>query len=147
MIEFGVRSGRPSEIHERRAETLGTMARLSGYVVEIDALVDGGRPDVLLVRPGDRSIFVGDAKATEIPGNAETTRRLSRYARFLARYVRSGGSGVFALVVPVRNGYEWRRVLRDVCAPLANSRPVDGRVDLIDPASAVVWQWFDGADT
>jgi hypothetical protein len=133
----------PSSVHEARALTLATMAKLTGHVVEIDALPDGGRPDVLLVRPGDRSVFIGDAKAAETPGNADTALRLSRYAKFLARYVGAGGSGVMALAVPVGDRYGWLRLLRDVCAPLDDGRRADG-IDVLDPGCAVAWQRFDG---
>ena len=144
MIDLAPTTGRPSQLHESRAHTLAAMARLTGHVVEIEALPDGGRPDVLFVRPGDRSVFIGDAKATETPGNTETALRLSRYARFLARYVDAGGPGVMALVVAVHDRYGWLRVLRDVCAPLGHDHQVRGRVDVLDLDSAVVWQWFGG---
>ena len=134
-------SGRPSAAHEARAQTLSTMATLTGHVVEIDALPEGGRPDVLLVRPGDRSIFIGDAKASETPGNADTARRLMQYTAFLARYVGAGGSGVVALAVPTRDPYGWLWLFRDVCDQLVHGR-VDGRVDVLDINCAVVWQRF-----
>ena len=144
MIDLAPTTGRPSQLHESRAHTLAAMARLTGHVVEIEALPDGGRPDVLFVRPGDRSVFIGDAKATETPGNTETVLRLSRYARFLARYVDAGGPGVMALVVAAHDRYGWLRVLRDVCVPLSHDHQVRGRVDVLDLDSAVVWQWFGG---
>ena len=97
MIDLAPTTGRPSQLHESRAHTLAAMARLTGHVVEIEALPDGGRPDVLLIRPGDRSVFIGDAKATETPGNTETALRLSRYARFLARYVTPAGRELWHL--------------------------------------------------
>jgi hypothetical protein len=143
VIDSALQAGRPGEVHERRADTLATMARLSGYTVDIDVLPDGGRPDVLLVRPADQSLFVGDAKATETAGNADTTRRLSRYTTFAARYVAAGGSAVVALVVPARDRNKWLRVLCDVCAPIGSGRRIDGRVDLLDAETAVIWQWFD----
>jgi hypothetical protein len=144
MIDLAPSVGCPSEVHQSRACTLAAMARLTGHVVEMGVLPEGGRPDVLLVRPGDCSVFIGDAKATETPGNAETALRLSRYARFLARYVDAGGSGVFALVVAAHDRYGWLRVLRDVCVPVDHGRRVGGRIDVLDLDSAVVCQWFGG---
>lgn len=139
MIELMPTNGGPSAVHETRARTLAAMATLAGHVIEIDALPNGGRPDVLLVRPGDCSVFIGDAKATETPGNTETAQRLMRYTAFLRRYVDAGGSGVVALAVPVGDLYGWLRVLRDVCAQHGEGR-VDGRVEVLDVDCAVVWQ-------
>jgi hypothetical protein len=124
---------------------LAAMAMLTGHVVEIDALPDGGRPDVLLIRPGDYSVFIGDAKATETPGNTETALRLSRYARFLARYTDAGGSGVVALIVATHDRYGWLRTLRDVCVLINHGRQSCGRVDVLDLDCAVVWQDYDGS--
>jgi len=143
MMEPMPANGRPSAAHEARVRTLATLATLAGHVVEIDALPDGGRPDVLLVRPGDHSVFIGDAKATETPGNAETAQRLVRYTAFLRAYVRAGGSGVVALAVPTQDPYGWLRVLRDVCTRLGDGR-VEGKVDVLAVDCAVVWQRFSG---
>jgi hypothetical protein len=123
MISLVPTTGRPSDLHESRARTLAAMARLSGHVIEIDALPDGGRPDVLLVRPTDCSVFIGDAKATETPGNSETALRLSHYA------------GAIALIVAARDRCGWLRLLLDTCAPLSNGGRVEAHVDLLDPTA------------
>lgn len=141
MIEGATSRGGPSATHEDRASTLAAMATLAQYAICIDALPDGSRPDVLQVRSRDYSIFVGDAKATETPGNVETALRLARYTNFLARYRSAGGSGVMALAVSPVDRYDWLRVLRDVCRSLADGR-IAGNVDVIDDGCAIVWQAF-----
>ncbi|RFU21040.1 hypothetical protein [Geodermatophilus marinus] len=134
-------TGRPSPAHEARVDLLATLARLAGHVAPIDALPDGSRPDVALVRPGDRSLFLGDAKATETPRSAETLRRLRQYTAFLGQYVAAGGLGVFALAVPTVERYGWLRVLQDVCTEVVNG-PAEARLDVIDAGCAVVWEAF-----
>lgn len=141
MTESATRHGRPSVVHEDRAHTLAAMATLAGYVIGIDALPDGSRPDVLRVRPGDDSLFVGDAKATETAGNVDTATRLARYVSFLIRYRYAGGSGAMALAVSPADRYGWLRVLRDLCGPL-EAAPVAGNVDVVDDRCAIVWQTF-----
>lgn len=141
MISTTAVVGRPSAVHEARVGLLSTMATLAGHVTRIDVLPDGGRPDVAMVRPGDRSLFLGDAKATETPGSTGTARRLRHYTAFLGRYVGAGGTGVFALAVPTSERYAWLRLLEDVCA-VVQTGPIDGRLDVIDANCAVAWQVF-----
>lgn len=136
--------GGPSALHEYRAATLDTMAVLSGYVHPFDALPDGSRPDVLRLRPHDGSLFVGDAKVTETPGNAETFGRLSRYAGCLAGWVAAGGSGALALLVPAVDANGWLHVLREFARRVSSGAPIPGHVDLIEVGTAVVWQPFVG---
>ncbi|MGO9155893.1 hypothetical protein [Mycobacterium sp.] len=136
------RRGGPSDLHEYRAATLATMATLTGHTHALSVLPDGSRPDVLQLRPSDDSLFVGDAKATETPGNIDTFARLSRYAAFLAEWVRQGGSGVLALVVSDREAFDWLRVLRDLAIVPSRGIRVRGHVDPIEVGTAVVWQSF-----
>jgi hypothetical protein len=138
------RRGRPSTLHEYRAATLSTMASLAGHTEHVSALLDGSRPDVVQLRRADCSLFIGDAKATETPGNTETFERLSRYADFLASWVGAGGSGVLALIVADVDAYGWLRVLRDLCLRPAGGVRVEGRLDLVEIGTAVAWQSLTG---
>lgn len=137
------RSG-PSQLHEDRAAAMSTMATLAGFTSPMTGLPDGSIPDVLQLRPTDGALFLGDAKATETPGNRETLDRLGRYADFLANWVSTGSAAVLALVVEARDDYGWLRVLRDLGLRLPEGGRVDGRVDLLDLDTAVVWQIFHG---
>lgn len=133
--------GRPSAAHEARVDVLTTLATLAGHVNAIDVLPDGSRPDVAMVRPGDRSLFLGDAKATETPGSSNTAVRLGQYTAFLGRYIAAGGTGVFALAVPPTERYSWLRLLEDVCT-LVVPGGIQGHLDVIGSDCAVVWQAF-----
>jgi hypothetical protein len=123
---------------------LAALATLVGYTIAIDSLPDGSRPDVLQVRPGDRALFVGDAKATETAGNEDTARRLSRYASFLTTHILTGRSCVMALAVSPTDRYDWMRLLRSVSAPNISTL-VNSSVDVIDNQLAVVWLAFGPA--
>lgn len=136
------RHGGPSALHEYRAATLATIATLTGHVQLVGALPDGSIPDVLRLRTTDGSLFVGDAKATETPGNAATLDRLDRYARALAGWVRGDGSGVLALAVADADAFSWLRVLRDLALRPSGGLRVRGHVDLLEVGTAVVWQSF-----
>jgi hypothetical protein len=130
--------GGPSELHEDRKATLGTLAILTGHVQIVGSLPGGLLPDVLRLRPSDGSLFVGDAKATETPGNSATFGRLEQYARALERWVDCHGGGVLALVVAAVDAYRWLGVLSDLGTPGGpRARP---HVDLLDTGTAVVWE-------
>lgn len=134
------RRGGPSLLHESRVETLATLATLSGFDSGPDTLPGGARPDVLLLRADDGAMFVGDAKATETPGNAETYERLSHYADCLATWVTAGTTGVLALAVDAADAYGWLRVLRGLSlGPIGGKRAL-GHVDRIDTHTAVIWR-------
>jgi hypothetical protein len=121
---------------------LESLAVLTGHTAYLTALQNGERPDVLRLRAPDGSLFVGDAKATETPGNAETFSRLERYAHFLAQWIAAGGNGVLALVVDDKDAYGWLAVLRDLSIGPSGGRRVRGHVDLIEVGTAVVWESF-----
>lgn len=141
------RSGRPTALHERRAATLCTMAILSGHTTRLTALSDGTRPDVLQLRPMDGDLFIGDAKATETPGNTETYERLSHYAVFLEGWLRAGGTGLMALAVADTHAADWLRVLRALCLRMSGGIRVPGRIDRVDNATTVVWRTFTGRNS
>lgn len=144
MTALALRRGGPSQLHEARVETLATLATLGGFESGPDVLPAGSRPDVLLLRARDSAAFVGDAKATETPGNSETYARLAGYANFLADWISIGRPGVFALAVDAVDAYRWLWTLRDLCLRPSGGCRVPGRVDMIDPATAVIWQGFGG---
>lgn len=134
--------GGPSELHEDRASTLATLAILTGHTRVLSSLPDGSRPDVLQLRDSDGSLFVGDAKATETPGNLETFGRLNRYATFIGGWLQEGGTAVLALIVAERDAFRWLRVLRDLALTTSGGTYIRGHVDLIEIGTAVVWEGF-----
>lgn len=104
----------------------------------------GWRPDVLFLRSQDGALFVGDAKATETPGNNETFERLRHYADFLSDWVESGSMGVMALTVDASDAYTWLRVLRALSFGASGGQSIRGQIDQLDDATAVVWEKFVG---
>lgn len=107
--------GRPSDDHEARRELLDAIAILAGFTLTFPgALPDGRRPDVLRVSLTRSGLFVGDAKATESPGNSDTVARLLAYARWIdaAARGRSHPVAVLAVCVPGRHATQgWTRAL------------------------------------
>lgn len=87
--------------HEARALTLSTLANLAGFSKRLARLPDGRIPDVLQIDIEGRSLFIGDAKDTETPGNAETSARLIAYLRWMKLHVsrKQNSLAVFALCV------------------------------------------------
>jgi hypothetical protein len=76
----------PSPEHEERVGFLRGLAELIGC----DRCLNGKRflgeerPDVLAVDRSSKILFLGDAKATETPGNIATLARLTSYLRALS---------------------------------------------------------------
>lgn len=87
----GTRQGNPSPAHEERRRCLDAMAILSGHTYELPRLPDSRRPDVVRWDPEHDRLFIGDAKASETPGSAETVSRLQAYARWVATHVSQRG--------------------------------------------------------
>jgi len=118
------------------------MATLTGHRYPLTGLADGSRPDVLQLRQGDASLFIGDAKATETPGNSATLTRLMHYGDCLSGWLSTGNPGVFALAVQDAEASGWMGVLHQITQ---RSRAVSyayGRIDRIEIGTAVVWQSF-----
>jgi hypothetical protein len=132
-------------LHEYRTATLATMAELSGHHCQLAALRDGSRPDVLRLRLTDGSLFVGDAKATETPGNTATFVRLDRYAACMTEWLITGCSATLALIVPEVDAFGWLRVLRDLAVRPSGGTRIRGSIGRIECGTMVVWQSFVGA--
>lgn len=64
----------PSPLHEERRNDLASLFRLVGLSSPVH-LQWWLRPDVALAAPHVRLLGIGDAKATEHPGEAATLRR------------------------------------------------------------------------
>lgn len=100
----------PSVVHEQRVALLDQMSRLAGCTVPCTL----GRylyPDVLLAHPSARLIFLGEAKRSETPGNAQTIRRLRRYMRAVRSLQRRGYGSRLALSGDAAESESWARLL------------------------------------
>lgn len=133
--------------HARRTGTLGALAALAGFPFVVGALPGGSIPDVLRVHCSGRGLFVGDAKASEHPGDPATYMRLRNYAVCLRGPV-VRGRVVLALCVPTSEHEltAWLNLLTtaaqdaslpDGCIPaLATLDGVDAVVSLTWPGDA-----------
>ncbi len=104
--------------HEERLLTLSTLANLAGFSKRLSRLPDGRIPDVLQIDFEGRSLFIGDAKDTETPGNAETSVRLIAYLRWLKLHVsrKQNSLAVFALCVGnAGHVLAWKNLLLYLC--------------------------------
>lgn len=94
---------------------LDAIAILSGFKVPgTGGLPDGCRPDVLRLTVDSKRLFIGDAKATETPGNSESFLRLHAYSRWAAGVCAGGGAVVVMLCTPtVSSAYGWGQTLKE----------------------------------
>ena len=87
-------AGLKSAPHATRCGFLSDLATLAGFHRRALQLPDGRIPDVLRFSEDARRLFLGDAKATETPGNSSTQARLYAYCRSIAAYLDAGGTEV-----------------------------------------------------
>lgn len=130
--------GAPTKAHEQRIDVLRDMAAVAG-LVESFSLGVGLEPDVALRRRSSALVLVGDAKATETPGCAATSRRLSTYAWSLIDVVRRGVRARLVLAVPTsgeRITRAWCDVLAIAAPPVPRSTPSHARVD---ESTTLIW--------
>lgn len=104
-----------SPTHERRTDFLRSLAFLAGFNSRPwVTLPDGRIPDVLLFRPADRGLFIGDAKDTETPGTRQTQARLLSYMHwYRAHLLHPLAQGIFAVCFgDCHQKNEWLRLIR-----------------------------------
>jgi len=81
----------PSPVHESRVELLRSLGILLGYLkTPAPALPDGSEPDLFQFDPDRHRLLIGDAKATETPGNGATRLRLRHYVTWARRHGTNG---------------------------------------------------------
>lgn len=101
----------PSPLHELRVRELEVLAELIGCGTDLGQFADATHPDVLRMNLASRILFVGDAKATEIPSCTATRDRLSGYLRWVRAH---DGVAVVAIMHETREGAGWREMMRDL---------------------------------
>lgn len=126
----------PSDLHESLRADLATVAILGGYPLEFP--IEGELiPDVIRADRLGSSVFVGDAKATETPGNTATRSRLGAYARMVADWCHLGLSLRFAIAHP-RASADWVGLLESLCRE-AGVPPLVARCDVLSECSTISW--------
>lgn len=128
---------RPSLVHEERVELLHQMGRLAGCTVPCAVGLDLD-PDVLLAHPSVRLVFLGEAKRSETPGNADTARRLRRYLRRLRLLQRHGYAARIALCGDPLEAPKWSRQLTRMASAELVAVASGGTVDVVYD-ERVVW--------
>lgn len=126
----------PSATHERRREDLATVFRLAGMTSPAH-LQWWLRPDVSLAAPHARILGIGDAKATEYPGESPTLRRLVAYARAARSWKNAGWTVHMSLAVGPENGDAWLQELHRAWS-LAGLQHVHADTLIIAPDLEVV---------
>lgn len=128
-----------SAVHEDRAQILDTLSKLLGCRLRLPGLVLGGLiPDVAAVDPASRTLFLGDAKATETPGCEATRQRLQAYVAWLAAATDSGCRTIIMLCVDSSAAPRWRAVLSSLVAEAGLACELVG-FDTIERDTAVAW--------
>lgn len=135
--------------HSSGCALLHTMATLCGYVCILPrGFPDGSMPDVIHVNVERRGLFIGDAKASETPGNSETAVRLTRYVRWLAIHIQDRKAiGTFALAVSSpKDSAGWAALLKGIL----HEAGLDGgsvRVKRVSKDQALVFSHLTGLAT
>ena len=93
----------PGTEHEARRAVLDALAVLAGFGTE--APFPRLRPDVHRRRTADGAWFLGEAKASEGPGNLDALGRLGRYVE-VCRHC--GATALFVLAVSAKDVHPWR---------------------------------------
>ena len=130
-----------SHQHQMRVDVLDTVARLAGFTENLHGrLPDGRMPDVLRTALPSRSVFLGDAKATETPWDPGTRRRLARYMSWMRRNCLAWGpGGVFALCVgPEVDALYWALLIEELTRA-TGLEATAARCRALDPSTVVVW--------
>lgn len=125
----------PSVLHDHRVDVLGDLADLAGYTVAVD-LYDGLRPDLCRLHHSARALLIGDAKATEHPGDAATRARLNRYVHGAANWLSLG----FNVSIVICHGPDlsglWHQCIESVVTA-AGHRVGLPQASALDPETAV----------
>lgn len=126
----------PSAVHEERRDDLATVFRLAGMTRQAH-LQWWLRPDVSLAAPYSRVLGIGDAKATEHPGDSATLRRLIGYVRAAKRWHQAGWGIHMSLAVGPDDGRAWLAELGRAWT-LGGLRPIGAGTLSIAPDLEVV---------
>ena len=123
MTSGPTHSGGVGQLHEQRRVELETFAHHLGFSLRFP-YPDGSRPDVTLIHPDRRALFVGDAKHTERPTSRATRARLSAYCSWLG-FAPGEKLDLFAIACLTGVGPCWSRVLVELIgdAGLISNRP------------------------
>ncbi len=125
----------PGIDHEARSAVLDALAVLAGFGTR--GRFPRFRPDVYRRRASDGAWFIGEAKASEGPGDLDAVGRLGRYVEVCQH---CGASALFVLAVDVRETRGWGRRLHEALDGVETVRcSVFGQ-------SALVWAWYGPAD-
>lgn len=125
----------PSAEHERRRAILDALAVLGGFATE--ARFPLLRPDVHRRRRSDGAWFVGEAKASEGPGDSDAVGRLGRYVEVCGA---CGATALIALAVAPQHVRRWQGWLDEL---LGGDQTVRAS---ISGQSGLVWAWYSPAD-
>ena len=128
----------PSAEHEERVRLLEAVAVLAGFTSSI-AFDPPLEPDVFRIDFARRSVFVGDAKATETTGCEATKARLTQYAHAARSWCAVGADAVLAIAHGQPHQAEgWRNMLQDVVA-VAGLRVAAGATTYLDQGCLLAW--------
>ena len=126
----------PGPVHEGRVRMLDALATLAGFLTEVPGLPDGRTPDVVRMCTRRRGLFLGEAKASESPGDQAV---LARLARYVAWWQGAGRRGPALLVVCCGRpeGGRWASALTALAAEAGN--PARANTEPLGEDDALAW--------
>jgi hypothetical protein len=131
-----VSGGAPSLLHEVRVEELDAMFALAG-LTHTAYLQWWLRPDVARASPKHHVLAIGDAKASEAPGDQATLLRLANYARVAADWQAEGWTILMCLAIDPSDTSGWMFELRRA-ASIGGLSAVETSSALLHPTLTVV---------
>lgn len=127
---------RPGPVHEGRVRTLETLATLAGFLTAVPRLPDGRTPDVVRISTSCRGLFLGEAKASEGPGDREALARLARYVIWWQQACRKGPA-LLVVCCDQLDRRRWASVLSALAAEV--NEPIMAQAELLGRDDAIAW--------
>jgi hypothetical protein len=127
---------RPGPVHEGRVRTLEALATLAGFLTAVPHLPDGRTPDVVRISTSRRGLFLGEAKASEGPGDREALARLARYVIWWEQADRKGPA-LLVVCCDQLDRERWASVLSALAAEV--NHPAVAQAASLGGDDAIAW--------
>lgn len=129
----------PSPAHESRVELLRSLGVFLGYrKTPAPALPDGSEPDLFQFDPDRHRLLLGDAEATETPGNGATRLRLHHYVMWARRHASNGDVTLLLCTGAGRHAKAWLKLLL-MLAHEENLTFYSHGIDKLDVGATLIW--------
>jgi len=97
--KIDLNEGAPGPEHERLKDELKEWAKEKGFAESDQKLSNNSMPDVLMIIPDEKFLFIGDAKdsKTENSKNKKTLERINKYIKEFQKLLNEYSGGYIAI--------------------------------------------------